>query len=442
MPDRKNINCSLLNKIFKRNQKLVFSRQITGLFLIIAILFSFSVLNAQQQRFPKPEFETGYVQPTTTTPEPRAAALEYFDVLILLLVMSLATWFVLRKRSRKGVLWLSVFTIAYFGFYREGCICSVGSLQNIALSLFDSSYSVSYTVLLFFVLPLIFSLLFGRVFCAGACPLGALQDILVIKPISIPQWLQKSLAIIPVIYLSLAVMYAATGTDFIICRYDPFVGFFRLGAKFNMVMLGVCFLIIGLFVARPYCRFLCPYGVLLKWTSIFSKHHLTITPKECIQCKLCANSCPFDAIEKPVLKKEITQSGNERNKLIIYLLLIPLWVVAGGFVLSKAHPFFAKAHPDVHMARLLIEHPELKTSDNLDIETFMASGKSIEQLANEAMVIEGKFETVGWYMGGFLGFVIGLTLVNQLIFRRREDYEPNKGDCYSCARCFKYCPVK
>jgi len=28
------------------------------------------------------------------------------------------------------------------------------------------------------------------------------------------------------------------------------------------------------------------------------------------------------------------------------------------------------------------------------------------------------------------------------IFRYREDYEPNKGTCLSCARCMDYCPVE
>ena len=51
---------------------------------------------AQEQRFPKPEFETGYVQPSPTTPEPRDAALEFLDVLILIVVLSLASWFALQ----------------------------------------------------------------------------------------------------------------------------------------------------------------------------------------------------------------------------------------------------------------------------------------------------------------------------------------------------------
>jgi NosR/NirI family nitrous oxide reductase transcriptional regulator len=33
-------------------------------------------------------------------------------------------------------------------------------------------------------------------------------------------------------------------------------------------------------------------------------------------------------------------------------------------------------------------------------------------------------------------------LVSQVVFRKREDYEPHRGDCFSCGRCMDYCPVK
>ena len=191
--------------------------------LILAfLLFSLDGV-AQQQRFPKPEFGTGYSQPTPLTPEPRALTLEYSDVVVLLIVLSLASWLAIRKRSRKALLWLSVFSLIYFGFYRKGCICSIGSIQNMALTLFDPGYAISITTLLFFLIPLVFTLYFGRTFCAGACALGAMQDLLIIKPLTLPEWLRKTLGIIPYLYLSLALLFAATGTDFIICRYDPFV---------------------------------------------------------------------------------------------------------------------------------------------------------------------------------------------------------------------------
>ena len=412
-------------------------------FLLLVLPLVCIPVQGQQQRFPKPEFETGYEQPDPETPEPRSLALNYLDVLVLLVVLSLATWFALKKRSRRGIFWLSVFSLVYFGFYKEGCICSVGSLQNVALTVADPGYAISITALAFFLLPLIFTLLFGRTFCASACPLGVIQDLVVLKPISISYRTRRVLGLIPYVYLSLAVLYAATGTDFIICRYDPFVGIFRMDAEFHMIVLGIAFILMGMFVGRPYCRFLCPYGVLLSWMSRFSWRHLAITPSNCIQCRLCTNSCPFDAIEHPGPGDPPGNPAGNRTRFLVYALLIPLWIFAGGYAGSKAHVYLSRVHPDVSLAELLISHPELKEDpDNLDIQTFLASGKSFSTLVEEAEIIQNKFRFGGWFAGGFVGLAIGLTLLNQVIFRRRRDFEPHKGDCFSCGRCMDYCPVE
>ncbi len=419
------------------------TRTIALLLLLLSMLAGNFL--AAQQRFPKPEFDSGYVQPSPTTPEPRAIALEYFDVFVLLAVLSLASWLAIRKRSRKGLLWLSLFSLAYFGFYRDGCICSIGAIQNVALSIFDPTYAISLTALLFFLLPLLFALFFGRTFCAAACPLGAIQDLLVVNPISIPSWIRKTLGFIPVIYLGLSILFAATGSDFIICRYDPFVGIFRMDGPFLMIFLGITFLILGMFYARPYCRVFCPYGVLLGWLSRFSKWHLSITPSECIKCKLCKDSCPFDAIEYPVDPEYRSPEVSRRNlrKFILYIVLIPVLTLAGGWIGYKSHIFMSRVHNDVYLAELMIKSPELRQDEeNLDIQAFLKSGETFDQLVERATVIRNKFKKGGWAFGGFIGLALGITLMNQVVFRRREDYEPHKGDCFSCGRCMDFCPVE
>lgn len=425
--------------------KIAFGKRIFTLTFILytlTLFLSLTFSSSAQQRFPKPEFETGYVQPDTITPEPRSTGMEYLDVAVLLIVLSLAAWLVIRKRSRQGILWLSVFTFLYFGFYRQGCICSVGSVQNVALAFTDPDYAISLTVLLFFLIPLVFSLFFGRVFCAGACPLGAIQDLIIIKPISLPSWLRKTLGLIPYIYLGLAILFAVTGTDFIICRYDPFVGIYRRDATFLMTVLGIAFLLTGLFVARPYCRFLCPYGVLLNWTSKVSKWHMTITPAHCIKCKLCTTSCPFDAIDYPTDPVTTRNSRDGVRKFLLYAILIPVWMAAGAFTGWKTHTWISKAHPDVYLAELLISNPEIKNDPkNIDVQTFLSSGKTMETLVQEAQAIRMQFRTGGIIIGAFLGLVIAMTLLNQVIFRRNEDYVPNRGECFSCGRCMDYCPV-
>ncbi len=412
------------------------------LLLLLLAFMSFDSVNAQQ-RFPKPEFESGYEQPDVIVPEPRALSLEYFDVIILIIVLSLTAYFALKSRSRRGILLLSIFSLAYFGFYREGCICSIGSIQNMALSLFNDSYAVSWTVIAFFSIPLLFTLFFGRVFCATACPLGVIQDLLIIKPISIPKWVQKGLGLFPYIYLGLAILYAATATDFVICRFDPFVGIFRMGASFFMVILGVSFVLIGMFVARPYCRFVCPYGVLLNWMSRLSKNHLSITPSKCIQCNLCENSCPFDAIEKPSVDKEKLNSPKNIKRFKIAAFMIPVWVLLGGFAVSQAYEILASVHPDVYLAEMIIENPSLANDlENIDVKTFMSSDRSMDDLVKDAKIILNQFYYGSWILGAFIGFIIGVMLMQQFRYRKRVDFEPNKGECFSCARCIDYCPVE
>jgi NAD-dependent dihydropyrimidine dehydrogenase PreA subunit len=78
---------------------------------------------------------------------------------------------------------------------------------------------------------------------------------------------------------------------------------------------------------------------------------------------------------------------------------------------------------------------------NLDVQAFLESGKSMDDLVLSAKNVRAKFYKGGWIFGGFIGLVLGVTLMNQMIFRRREDYVTNKSNCFSCGRCMDYCPV-
>ncbi len=224
-------------------------------YIILIILLGYNSILKSQQRFPKPEFESGYIYPEYQVTEPRNPVLEYMDVFVLVLVLSITTHITLKKRSRKYVIWISVFTLAYFGFYRQGCICPIGAIQNVSLALFNESYALPLTALLFFLIPLVFALLYGRQFCTGACPLGAIQELTGIYPVRIPRSVEVFLSSVPYIYLALAILFAATDSHFIICKYDPFIGLFRLNASATMVVFGILLLLAGLFVNRPYCRF-------------------------------------------------------------------------------------------------------------------------------------------------------------------------------------------
>ena len=251
-----------------------------------------------------PQQETiggGYVTPDVQKPRPREYWLEVLDVVLLAFAMGTAVWLVVTRRSRKWALTLTVACLGYFGFYREGCICPIGSIQNVALSLADPAYKIPMVVTAIFFMPLVVALFFGRAFCGGVCPLGAMQELVVLKPVQVPRKLDDALGLLKYVYLGLAILLAVQpviARDFVICRFDPFVGFFRREGFAHMMFIGAGFLVVGTVVGRPYCRYLCPYGVLLSWCSRLAKRGVTISPAKELDCGLCANACPYGAIEK------------------------------------------------------------------------------------------------------------------------------------------------
>jgi ferredoxin len=176
--------------------------------------------------------------------------------------------------------------------------------------------------------------------------------------------------------------------------------------------------------------------------SRFSKNHLTITPSNCIQCRLCEDSCPFGAIEKPVTVKIRENRDQAVRRMMLTFLLIPLLVIAGAWAGSRFHQNLAMVNPTVRLANHIFINKEKNSEDTeVEITAFKSSGKTTEILYQEAAAIVDRFHTGSSILGGFLGLVLGLTLLGLSRFYHRTDYVPNKGTCLSCARCVDYCPV-
>jgi NosR/NirI family transcriptional regulator, nitrous oxide reductase regulator len=411
--------------------------------IFVGLLWGSHVVSFGEQRFPPPEFESGYELPATQIPLPRSVAAQMVDVAVLVAALGVACFLVFKKRSRRGVIALSVFSLLYFGFYRKGCVCSIGSLQNVALGLANSAYAVPIVVTAFFVLPLAVALFAGRAFCAGVCPHGALQDLLLLKPLQVPAWLEQGLSVVPFLYLGAGVWFAASGSAFIICEYDPFVPIFRLSGSFFILSVAAVFLVASLFIGRPYCRFLCPYGALLKMASSVSKWRIRVTPDVCTQCRLCEDSCPHGALREPVVVSGRGTASVGGWKLS--WIVLPVVILLAAWAGSRLGMVAAGVNPTVRLADQFL----LTTGERADIRGANRTAESLAlrrvgenpaEVLQAAADIRGRFVSGGWFFGAWVALVLGVKWLLVGSVPKRTDYEPANGSCFACARCFEFCP--
>ena len=128
--------------------------------LLFAITSLISVESLAVARFPKPDFTSGYEYPDIVHGLPNESFWNVLDVVLLVGMMGLVVWAAYRKRSRAIIFSMSLVSVLYFGFFRSCCVCSVGSIQNVVIAAVDGGYHLPLYVLLVFLLPIIFALLF------------------------------------------------------------------------------------------------------------------------------------------------------------------------------------------------------------------------------------------------------------------------------------------
>ena len=390
-------------------------------------------------RFPKPDFTSGYQYPDIEHGVPLEWLWNVVDIVLLIALMGVVVWAAYKRRSRSVILGVSVVSVAYFGFFRSGCVCSVGSIQNVVLALTDSNYHLPWYVLCIFIIPLLAAVLFGRVFCAGVCPLGALQELVNVKNFRMSRAITAALSVIPWIYLAFAILYAATRSQFLICRFDPFVGIFRLGGDLGMIIFGVALLLLSVFVGRPFCQFFCPYGALLSVFSSFSWKKLTITSKGCINCALCGKSCPVDAIIWPHSSKTKESRAAGVRRVLLFAMLLPIFTLGGALLVGQNSDALSSAHKSVYLYNLIQEQDQAEEMP-LEVETFHALGGDIAALEAEVAEVQRQYAIYAYLAGALIGFVIGFKLLRLSVKRSRKTYEIDTARCTVCGRCFSYCP--
>ncbi|PKO99938.1 MAG: hypothetical protein CVU13_00060 [Bacteroidetes bacterium HGW-Bacteroidetes-8] len=314
---------------------------ILTLTLFVPSLSSVNSLYAQEQSDPNCirevdensdvwQFRESYV-PKQYHPTPEYMV--FVDMGILILIMLAGLLFVIKRKPSRYITILAIITLAYLGLIRGGCICPVGVITNVTIGMITPKL-VGLVTLVVFISPLIIALVAGRVFCSSGCPLGAVQHLFYKKRkhFQLPLIINKIVRVIPILILVATVYFAIKSTYFLACQLEPYKALFFTGKTWFEQVAGLVFgnpmepkflsafgifswsylaivLIIGYWIPRPFCRLLCPYGVLVGVVSVFSLKPRRIDKEKCTLCTACQKICPTQSIVID-RKNKITKLSN------------------------------------------------------------------------------------------------------------------------------------
>ena len=171
---------------------------------------------------------------------------------------------------------------------------------------FDPIHPAGLTILL---LAITSSWLLKRGFCSHICPIGTISEYLYQgrsffykKRIRLPSFLTylfmtpKYLLLLFLLFAVFIEMQADEIAFFIHSPYNiiaevKMMYFFSEPSLLTLKVLAGL-VILSLLIQNFWCRFLCPYGALLGFFSLFSPTIIIRNSQQCISCKTCDNICP------------------------------------------------------------------------------------------------------------------------------------------------------
>jgi len=452
-----------------------------------------------QARFPAPEFED-YTLPEMNL-ETVISDPTYLRVVVLAVFLLVSGICFYRVRSRKLLLMISAAGLLVFGYAFNACPCPVGMFQNVVegvsvewretrgegreenRSPLTTSHSESLTshlsplashpsplapslgILLLFAVPLATALFFGRLFCAGSCPLGAVQELLYWGAPHVPRPLDRVLRMLPVALLLVFTVMTASGMGFTLCYYDLYLPLFLLSFTLPFAAITIAFLLIGLVVSRPFCRYICPYGVLLRFFALFAaikpqipfnqrtkRKRVSDTglplslayascsdcPSSCINCKLCEQGCPNGAIIPPEPLPPPDVQKHAARRLATLVSLTPFALLLGGILGYIAAPIVNSWHPNVKLLRMLNAGEQ-----TLEVEAFEELGKSRATLENDVVRTQNRI-MLGLCLAGilFAGYVMAELIAESRRRKEEDKYCIDASLCFCCGRCYQTCPLE
>ncbi len=165
-----------------------------------------------------------------------------------------------------------------------------------------------------FIFFIFLAIIGNKLICGWACPFGAIEELVYtipvsksIKKIKIPFWISNSIRAFIFLFM-LLILFGIAGDKkgSVIYHYvNPF-NIFNLDFKPISVLITIIVVLpLSLIIYRPFCQFICPFG-LLSWTlEKFSINKVKINHELCTKCGACINACPTQTTKGMIEEKKI-----------------------------------------------------------------------------------------------------------------------------------------
>ncbi|MBN1195671.1 MAG: 4Fe-4S binding protein [Methanomicrobiaceae archaeon] len=152
------------------------------------------------------------------------------------------------------------------------------------------------------------TLLAGRIVCGQICPVGAVQELMYHLPV--PRYGRDLTPQAGFVRAGVFVVILATGVGLSANLLDS-IGlkdFFSLSPAIPGFVVFLAIVLLSAAVYRPFCRFICPYGLFLALAASRSRWKIRRTDA-CIQCGKCEQACPVNVATAENSKAECYLCG-------------------------------------------------------------------------------------------------------------------------------------
>ena len=224
------------------------------------------------------------------------------------------------KLNKKFSFIIYIVVVVLGGVILGGVPNAVLPIQTILSAIgMGSPFIIILPMIIILIILLLTVLLFGRIFCGFACPVGALQELIskinfksnIKKQKNVKYKIDISLKtanIIRWIFFGVIIVLAIIWSFSLLQVINPFTGYKLFTNPLAPLFLipGITLIIVAIasfFMYRPWCRLFCPFGTLASVVGRFSQYKYNRT-EDCNECGLCEKICPTHQAERDSKKDD------------------------------------------------------------------------------------------------------------------------------------------